>query len=130
MNQPAKIIKGNGYILYKENGIICAVFDKEAIVGLDMLQACIRERIALANGVPHPIYIDATGVKYWTLEARKYGSSPEALTNAIAYGILLNSAILRTIVNWSSKIYPPKNSPLKVFTDKVKALEWLEQFKK
>jgi len=93
------------------------------------MRAIIEARIALAEEIPCPIYIDATRVKYWTLEARKYGSSERALTDASAYGILINSSIVRIIANWGIKFYPTKGAPQRIFNEKEKALQWLEQFK-
>ena len=128
--QPEHIVNGKGYTLYKQNGIIHAIYTKDVVIDIDVMREAIEVRIALAEGIPCPIYIDATGVKYWTLEARKYGSTERGLTDATAYGILINSAIVKIIANWGIKFYPTKGAPQRIFNDKDKALQWLQQFKR
>lgn len=116
------------YSIYKENGIIYCLYEEGTIMDLDLLREAIEARIEAAEGKPCPIFIDSKGVKYYTLEARKYGVSERALKDANAYGILVTSPILRTILNWSLKFYPVKGAPSRIFTSRTKALEWLKQF--
>ena len=117
------------YNIYKENGIVHCLYQEGVIMDLDFIIEAIDARISAAGGIPCPIFIDGRGVKYYTLEARKYGASEKASKDATSYAILINSNITKTIVNWSVKYYPPKGAPVRMFTDKDKALQWLEQFK-
>ena len=117
-------------VIYLENGIMHGIYGQGVVIDLELIRTGVKERLELSQGKSYPIFVDGREIKYWTLEARKYGSSPEALEGALAFAILINSPIIKTIVNWSYKIYPPKSIPLRIFTDKDKALQWLKQFKK
>lgn len=116
------------YSVYIKEGIIFCVYHKsDLIVDIEVMKNVIKRRIEIADGKSYPILIDARDVKYWTLEARKYGLSNEAHKNAIAYATLLNSSIARTIVNWALKIFPVP-MPNKLFNNDEEALRWLKQF--
>jgi len=116
--------------VYMLNGIIYGIYGQNVVIDLELMQRIIKARLELSQGKRYPLFADARGVKYWTLEARKYASSPEGNKDDAAYAILINSNIIKTIVNWAIKFYPTKGAPQRIFTDKDKALQWLEQFKK
>jgi len=130
MEKHIKPAQETRYTIYKENGIIYAIYGKDVVVDIEFMHDIIEERIALAEGISCPIFIDCTGVKYWTLEARKYGSSERAVLDASAYAVVFNSVIHKIILNWAIKFYPTKGAPQRIFTDRDKALQWLEQFKR
>jgi len=109
-----------------ENGIMHGIYRQGVVINLEILKKGIKERLELSKGKPYPIFVDARGIKYWTLEARKYGSSAEANKDALAYAALIDSHIIKTIVNWAHKFYPTKGAPQRIFTDRDKALQWLE----
>ena len=113
------------FLIYKKDGIICGASLPD-IIDLEIVKDAVKRRIEAAEGKPHPIFIDARDVKYWTLEARRYGHSKEAHQYASAYGILVNSSIIRTIVNWAIKMFP-STIPQKIFTTEEEALQWLQK---
>ena len=115
------------YSVYKKDGIICCVFNPDCIIDLEMMKVVIGKRIETAEGKLYPILIDARDVKYWTLEARKYGLSKEAHQCAKAYGVLLNSSISTTIVTWALKMFPHV-LPQRIFTNEQEAIQWLQKF--
>lgn len=115
------------FSVYKKDGIIYCICPSHTIVDLETLKEGLKRRIELAEGKPHPILIDARDVKYWTLESRKFGLSKEAHQFVSAYVVLLNSAIIRTIVNWALKVFPI-TIPRRVFTNEEDAIRWLRQF--
>jgi len=130
MEKQTKPAQETRYTIYKADGIIHCIYGKDVIIDLQLIHDIIEERIALAGGIACPIFIDCTGVKYFTLEARKYGGSERALLNASAYAVIFNSVIHKIILNWAIKFYPTKGAPQQIFTDRDKALQWLEQFKR
>lgn len=119
--------KSSLFSVYIKDGIIFCIYHQDIVVDVYIMRAIITRRIELSEGKYYPIFIDARDVKYWTLEARKYGFSKEAHQFASAYGILENSSIIRTIVNWALKVFPNK-IPLKLFTKQEEALQWLRKF--
>jgi|SRR6185437_13488464 len=118
----------NTFSVYKKDGIIYCVIPANSIVDTEAVKGAIEKRIAIAEGISHPILIDARDVKYWTLESRKYSLSKEAHQCVKAYGILINSSIMRIIINWAIKIFP-HSVPQKIFTSEEDAIRWLNQFK-
>ena len=114
------------FSIYKKDRIIYCICPPD-IIDVGILKDAIKRRIELAEGKPHPIFIDATDVKYWTLESRKYGLSKEAHQCAKAYGVLINSTIIRTIVNWTFKMFPT-TIPQKIFTSEEDAVQWLQKY--
>ena len=125
-----EIIAEEDIEVYIENGIMHGVYREEVVIDINVIKEGIEKRLALSQGKPYPILADGRGIKYWTLEARKYGSSTEANKDASAYAFLISSPIIKTIANWTIKFHPTKGAPQRIFTDRDKALQWLEQFKR
>ena len=115
------------YSVYKKDGIIYCIWNPDLIIDLELIKSGIRTRIETAEGKPYPIFINAKDVKYWTLEARRYGLSKEAHQCVRAYGILLNSSVIRIIVNWAFKIFPT-TIPQRIFTNEQEAIQWLKKY--
>ena len=131
----AVIIKGRMVIeddttkIWMENGIIHFEYKPEAIVNLEVQKKNIRDRTTFAEGIARPVFADGRQAKYWTQDAKKYSLTDEGLHLAAAFAILSNSNITQVSLNWTLKFLNPK-VPMRFFTNKEKALVWLEQFKK
>jgi hypothetical protein len=114
--------------VWLDNGIIHFEYKPGAIVNLEVQKKNIQDRTTLAQGIARPVLADGRQAKYWTQDAKQYSLSKEGLLLAAAFAILSDSNVTRVSLNWTLKFLKPK-VPMRVFTDKAKALEWLEQFK-
>ena len=95
-------------------------------LSLEVAKTCVEGRIYFSKGKSFPLFIDMTGIKSTTREARKYMASMGA-TLVTAAALITKSPVSRTIGNIFLKIDKPQ-VPLKLFTSEEKAREWLTQF--
>jgi hypothetical protein len=117
------------FICYLKDGIIFGRFKKhDCVVDLELMKKGIGERIKISGGIDRPVLIDVRRLKYWTREAKEYGMSKEGTLYIKASAILINSVVLRISINWALKTFK-HDKPSLFFTDEVKAVRWLEQFR-
>ncbi|MFL5728102.1 MAG: hypothetical protein ACJ75J_01330 [Cytophagaceae bacterium] len=122
-----KIIEDETGKFYLEDGIAHCIFPKDIVVDLETMKKGVQNRIAISEGVSRPVLIDATGVKYYTWESKEYGhTSPEAELLILSCAIIIDSVPLRISVNWALTFFPPA-FPVKLFSDKDKAIAWLKK---
>lgn len=114
--------------IWLDDGIIHFEYKAGVVVDLEVQKRNIENRILIAAGISRPIFADGRHVKYWTSDAKNYSLTKEGLYLASAFGILYNSSISKIILNWTMSFMSPK-VPMKFFTDKEEALDWLKQFK-
>ena len=114
--------------LWIENGIIFEVFKKNTILNLEISHQVVTERLKISNHRPMPIFIDLINVYYTDTKARKYMASKEAVQYITAGAFLIDNEIMKLAGNIFIKIDKPY-APAKLFTDKDKALEWLQTYK-
>jgi hypothetical protein len=113
---------------YLENGIVHCIYYRDITIDLKTVTQAIEHRIAVSKGRSYPVLIDARGVKYWTRDAKKYSMSKDSFYLISAIAPLVDSLPLQISVNWAIKIFPT-GTPIKVFTNRDKALNWLEKYK-
>lgn len=112
--------------LWLENGIVCGKYKVEHI-NLEAAKLATEERLAFFNDHSYPAFVDYSEVKSTNKEARDFFASPAATTHFLAMGILISSPLGRIMGNFFIQISKPK-VPTKIFTDREKAFEWLQQF--
>jgi len=110
-----------------EDGIVHAVFYKE-FVDYDYVDAGVKARLELTGEKSYPMFSDFRKVKSSTREARERMAAKDAGIGVSAVAILVNSKIQRVIYNFFNSIYKSP-APARLFTDREKALKWLEQYK-
>jgi hypothetical protein len=114
---------------YLEDGIVHCIYYQGITIDLKIVAKAIEHRITVSEGRSYPVLIDVRGVKYWTQDAKKYSMSSKGALNLIsASALLVDSLPLKISVNWAIKFFPTE-IPMKVFTNKEKALNWLEKYK-
>lgn len=110
-----------------EDNIIYVVFLKE-FYEFEAVDVAIKKKLEIIGDGTYPMFSDFRKVKSGTREARQRFSDKDAGTGVKAVAIFINSKIQKIIYNFFNSIYKAP-APTRIFTDKEKALKWLEQFK-
>lgn len=120
--------KTESFEIWYEDGIVYQVFGPGTVLNIDLARQVVSERLKVSNGVSSPIFIDLTNVFYTDTKARKYMATKEAVQYIIAGAFLLDNEIMKLAGNIFIQIDKPL-IPTKLFTDKDKALLWLQDYK-
>jgi hypothetical protein len=111
------------------NGILYVTYKPHVNIDLEASKEIVKTRLEYTNGVSYPILVIDAGVISMDKAARDYSSDKSGgLKGVLAGALLLNSVYSEFLGNFFLRITKPA-IPTKIFTDKEKALEWLEQFK-
>ena len=98
------------------------------IITVDIAEKMVEKRLEAFRGKPMPVFVDVRTLGTIDKESREYFASPSACQFITAGAILVKSPITALIANVFQAINrPPVTNRL--FTDKEKALKWLENFK-
>lgn len=111
-----------------EDGIIHVVFDYDVTISLDKAKSILKKRLEISDFKDYPLYIDIRGVLSVEEKARKYLSSDEGVRNASKAAIHVNSPISKFLGNLFITVDKP-SKPVKLFTDKIEAINWLRKIK-
>ena len=122
-----KIITSNAE-LWIEDDIYILVHKVSKTTTVEMARDMLRIHRELSGGKKLPLYIDMTNQKGATPDAREFGSSEEVIQTYAAIGILVGSVFNRILGSLFMKINKPPY-PVKMFTKKEEAMEWLQKFK-
>ncbi len=110
-----------------KNGIVYFTFLDEK-VDFSLVNDGIIKRLELTKGRTYPLFSDFRAVRRGSREARERMAAKDGGIGVSAVAVLVNSKVHRVIYNFFHSIYKAP-APAKLFTDKEKALAWLEQFK-
>ena len=110
-----------------EDGILYIVYSCDHYTE-EMVDAGIKQRYELTKETPYPMFADIRKVKTSTREARQRMSQKDAAFGTKAVAILINSKVQEVLYNFFNVIYKAP-APAKMFTNKEKAIEWLQQYK-
>jgi|SRR6185437_6830570 len=113
--------------LWIEDGIIHFLYKQDAVVDLIVQKRHIENRIRIGKGIKMPMFSDVRLGKYWTREAKKYSFQNFQGVSALAF-LIKESPIHRIIIN-SALMTFKSPVPIRAFTNKEKAMEWLKKFK-
>lgn len=105
------------------DGIIVCILESET-VDLSIAKMAVAHRVKLFGDKDYPILVSVKNVKYITKEARDYLASKEGCNKIKAGAILIDSIVMSVIANFFLQISKPL-VPTKLFTDRVRAIEWL-----
>lgn len=119
----------NEYLqIWEENGIIFEVFKPGVMLDIDAAKKCVEDRMIVSNNITMPIFADTRQLVNMNLSARQYLAGEKGERFLCACAVLTDNILNRLLVNTYIKIDRP-TIPTKAFTDRSKALQWLEFFK-
>jgi hypothetical protein len=111
-------------------GILFATFLRGAVIDLAAASEVLAARLAISEEKSFPVLVDGRGVKSFTKEARDLLSSDQGRVGVKASAILVSGYLSSTLANFFLKVNVKKTAfPVKTFTDKQKAVEWLKKYK-
>jgi hypothetical protein len=110
-----------------ENEIVEVVFKRE-YCDYDFVNDLITERLKITKTNTYPMFSDFRKVKKGPRDARARLAEKDAGIGVSAVACLIENDVHRVMWNFFHSIYRPP-APTKLFTDKDKALKWLEKYK-
>ncbi len=114
--------------IWFENGIVHILYKPGCVLNIANIKQLVEDRIKVSNGQTSPILIDLRNLVSSDNATRSYLATPEAEKYLCAGAMIINNELQKLLMNLYLKIDKPR-LPARVFTNKEKALEWLEQFK-
>jgi len=119
--------KDENFIVELIDGIIHVVWLKERYE-YEEVDFIIKKRIEMCDGKAYPIFTDLRLLKTGSRQARERLAGKDAGVGVIAVAVLVSTRVQQTLYSFFHAIYKAP-AKAKIFSDKSKALEWLEQFK-
>ncbi|MEI6123373.1 MAG: STAS/SEC14 domain-containing protein [Bacteroidota bacterium] len=119
--------KDEFFDIWIEDGIVFIATNFEEYTA-EMVEEGIKKRLELTKDKSFPMLGDIRKIKNFTREARQRLAQKDAGYGTKAAAILINSRLQEAMYNFFNAIYKAP-APAKMFTDKEKAIEWLQQFK-
>lgn len=119
-------IEDDSSVIWLENGIVFFIY-KNVIIDLETQKTNILNREIVSEGIPRPLFTDARKIRYWTREARKFGSTPEATRLIKAMAIVYNSHVHSILLNWAIKFFAPP-VPIHAVSNKEEGVRWLQKY--
>jgi len=110
-----------------EDGIVYVTFTYEHYTE-QMIDSAIKQRLTITIDKEYPMFADIRKIKGGTREARQRLAQKDAAIGTKAVAIYANSKVQEVMYNFFNAIYKAP-SPAKMFTNKEKAIKWLQQFK-
>jgi len=111
-----------------KEGILYGTY-KVKNVDLAVASEITRLRNDFTAGGKYPVLVDYTMVNKTTKEARGFFTDQDASQDLTAMAILINSPVGRMLSSFFIAIYQT-TYPVKIFTDKGKAVTWLKEYLK
>lgn len=109
------------------DGILLVTYKRGITITLAMARQMIKERLAFTQYKPYPILVKDEGLVSVDKDARDFFSN-EGTEGLTAGAFVIKSVYSAFFFNFYLRITSPK-VPVKMFTDEIKALEWLRQYK-
>lgn len=113
--------------MWVEDGIFHVVVLTDSFT-LDIAEECVKERMRVTQGKSYPMLSDSRKVLNFEKEARKFLALNDNVANLNAGAILIENQLQKILGNFFLLINKP-GVPARLFTEKEKALDWLERFK-
>lgn len=112
------------------DSILIATYKENMIIDRLAAEISVKERIEFTNQMCIPALVDATSVKEVNKQARDYFGSEEGSRYLNASAIYTNSLLATYLANFILMVnFQKTRIPIKLFTDKQKAIEWLKQYR-
>jgi len=127
-NHVITLDENDSFFVWEEDNVICYVY-KNPIVDLETAKINVAMKYKISNNIPRLWYADMINVRSITKSARDYYASNDSEDLVIGAAVLASSAISKIIATFFLNFNKPK-TPLKIFTSKEKAFEWLKNLQK
>jgi hypothetical protein len=114
---------GVSKVWLRDDGFIHLEYLPNTHLGLEDSKRIIADIEKASAGQSRPGFIDATGLKSVTREAREYFAASKVISRA---GMLTGSLISRVLGNFYLAVNKPV-IPLKMFTSEAEAIAWLKK---
>lgn len=112
-----------------EDEIVYTEYKENLIINMDVAKRYIvEERLRVSNGVARPFLADIRNLKSVDNDARDYLASDEACRFITAIAIITGNRIQKLFANFYL-IFSKPGVPTQLFTDKRKAIQWLNKYK-
>ncbi len=125
----ARVLETDYAQYFVEDNIMTITYATNLVISLDIAKKLVEDRIQFSKGVTMPILVDIRGLASVDTLSRKYFVSPRALENTMSGALLVESMISKLAGNIYITVDKPA-VPMKLFTNKDKAIAWLKKFKK
>lgn len=120
----------NEYFILRETDSIVHLILKIEILDLNVAKSIIKERLEFANNDYSLLFADVRSVKILKKEARDYLALDEDKKKLIASAFFATSKLTVFLANFYINVNLGKyKTPTKLFTNKLRAIEWLNSFK-
>ncbi|MGE0566427.1 MAG: hypothetical protein AB7O73_00645 [Bacteroidia bacterium] len=116
------------YAMYLKGGIIHQIYKPELIITLEIAKQMVTHRLEITKRITRPVFVDVRNLVAIDAASRKYLAGEMAVKYVSAGAIFLDNYLHYLAGTVYIKIDRPA-VPSKLFTDKEKALLWLEPFK-
>lgn len=112
-----------------EEGIMHVVWSPNLVITIDIAIEMVEERIRLCKGKALPLLIDIRGLASIDTASRKYFACEKSISITTGGALLVESLVSRLAGNIYITVDKPQR-PIKLFTNKDKAIQWLKKLKK
>ena len=110
------------------DGVLFVSYKKGLKITSEIAQEIIQTRLAFCGDKAYPGLVLDHGVLEIDKKARDIFSSEKGIFNVTASALVLRTTYSRIIGNFFLLLTRPA-IPVRIFNDKAKALEWLNQYK-
>jgi hypothetical protein len=114
--------------MWISNGILFMEYKPRLVMNVDIAKQIVHDRLKVSNGVARPVLLDARNFVSIDRATMKYYKTKEVVECVTSAAFLTGSALSSLAVNIFLTLERPR-VPTKLFTDKEKALKWLEKYK-
>jgi len=114
--------------MWIEDGIGFQVYKPNLVININVAKEMVNTRVDNFNGIARPVLVDIRNLVSIDSQSRKYFASREASKLILAGAIYMDNPLAKWMGNIFLMIDTPI-TPARLFTDKDKALEWLQRFK-
>jgi hypothetical protein len=119
--------EGKYVYLSQEGDILIARYKAGLHIDLEAAQSIIDDRLTFTKNKDVPVLLLDSGLVKMDKNARDFMSSDEGIRGLRSIAIILTSVVNSMLLNFLLKISRP-GLPVKVFTDKKLAMDWLQTF--
>ncbi len=110
-----------------KDSILAGTYKKNVHITLDIAKEIVRTRISFTRGTKMPSLILSEGVISIDKAAREYFVTPESTEGLAASAIITHSPFSSFLGNLFLQL-TRGSIPVKIFTNRIKAEKWLQQF--
>jgi hypothetical protein len=114
--------------IWSKNGIIHIVFKPDLFINLEIAKIFVQARLKVTKEKIRPVFADIRGMKRIDDDARDYWATEEACRFISGTAIFSGNRIQTLFANFYINFSKPQ-VPTRLFTNKEKALKWLDQHK-